>query len=149
MKIELIDEIKSIIERENLVFYNTRFTKLDNNEVFEVIIDNRRNNISVDEITLMTSLISKLLDEHEKDMPKNYYLQIISPGSKRNLYDLNHYGLSLNKELKIKFLESNSKTKTIVGRLININPIIIRDSDNIEVQIKFEDIKEGRWNENE
>ena len=139
----LIKEIYKIVESNNLIIYDIRFTKFDNNDIFEVVVDNKTNNVDMNNIEKITKPISNLLNDYESEMPENYYLQVISPGLKRNLKTNQHYELSLNKKIKIKYRE-NQKTFKIEGTLLNINPIKITTDEKI-VEIKFENIKEGKW----
>jgi ribosome maturation factor RimP len=140
---KLINEVKTAIEDNDLVYYIARFTQFDNKEIFEVVLDNKEKNIGMDQITKFSPIISKIVDKYEKDMPENYYLQIISPGIRRRLYSIENYEQSINKEISIKY-HNGDKTVKVIGTLKSINPISLETKEQGELEIKFESIKEGK-----
>jgi ribosome maturation factor RimP len=142
MNEKLIENINNIVSDLDLIIYDIRFTKFDNNDIFEVVVDNESNNIGMELIEKVTRPISKMLDDFEKDMPKNYYLQVISPGIRRKIKNIKHYELSIGKTLIIKY-HNGEKTVKVQGKLLKTNPILL-EVDGESIKIEFDTIKEGK-----
>ncbi len=140
----LVKKIKEIVSELDLVFYEVRFTKMDGNDIFEVSIDNKTNDISIDDISDFSKRVSIVLDDYERDMPNNYFFQAISPGIKRRLFTLDNYKQSIDKTITLKYFDGKKMNK-LVGTLIKAEPIIIKQENGETIEIEFNSIRSGRW----
>jgi len=138
--------IEKIIERDvnslGCILWGVEFSGRLSNQTLRVFID-KDNGISIEDCEKVSNHISKVLDA-EEGLSEDYSLEVSSPGLDRKFFKVDQYKDYKDSVLKVKFLTSESKYKTIIGRLTEVgeSSILIQEiNDNIE--IGFDSIKKS------
>ncbi|MEB2295328.1 MAG: hypothetical protein HUU44_13270 [Ignavibacteriaceae bacterium] len=139
--IENIREIAHrVAEQNKLLLIELIVRGSESSRVIEVFIDGE-NNITADQCALVSSEISKQIDE--KELLKSYRLDVSSPGVDRPLVHLKQYPKHLNRLFEVEFGSSVEPTK-FKGKLISVEDEILTFQSNKEIKIKFQDILKAK-----
>lgn len=139
--IENIREIAHrVAEQNKLLLIELIVRGSESSRVIEVFIDGE-NNITADQCALVSSEISKQIDE--KELLKSYRLDVSSPGVDRPLVHLKQYPKHLNRLFEVEFGSSVEPTK-FKGKLISVEDDILTFQSGKEIKIKFQDILKAK-----
>ena len=121
----LEEQIKLIVENNDLKLYDIVTTKEHDRNIFRVIIASK-DGVNLDKCAEISRLISPLLDIEE---PLNgvYNLEVSSPGIERKLKKKEHFICSVGEKVKVK----DFSTDVFKGTLI------AADEDKIVIQTEF------------
>lgn len=81
---KLMQRINDVLADTPYSVYEINWTSLDNNKVLQVVVGDDHFNIDLDGCSLVSQLISELLDNEFDNLP-SYYLEVCSPGAEREL----------------------------------------------------------------
>lgn len=144
---ELKKILKDLIEKNHYKYIEHYFSKENNSTILNITIDSLNNtNISLNELSLISKIISDELDKFDKSN-EQYLLNVQSKGIDDNIYlkDLNNY---INENIYLYLNNPINHLNVIKAKLIEIN------DDNIivnyflkgakkKLKIKLEEIKKG------
>ncbi len=115
---KLMQRINEVLADTQYHVYEINWTKMDNNNVLQVVVGDDHFTIDLDGCTTVSHLISDLLD-NEFDNLSSYFLEVCSPGAEREL-------------------------KTLAERLmVTGNKVALRLTHPIDGQLEFEGIVES------
>lgn len=86
--------IKQIIEEKGFILYDTEIAKENERNIFRILIKKKEANITLNECSDITKLISPIFDV-EEPMKEAYFLEVSSPGIERTLSKPEHFLLSV------------------------------------------------------
>lgn len=112
--------------------------------LLQIYIDNRNNDVSIDDCGLVSKRISVLL-EIEKILSDNYRLEVSSPGIDRPLTKLKHLKNVIGKKISISTFRKFDNKNKFNCELVDFdeNNISVKRK-NIEDVIAFAEIKDMR-----
>lgn len=91
-----------------------------------VTVDRSSGPVDLDEIALVTRLISRDLD-HDDFVPGRYTLEVTSPGLERHLREPKHYHWAVGRDVVIRLRDVSASDRRIAGR------VTAADDDGIDV----------------
>ena len=131
----LEEQIKLIVENNDLKLYDIVTTKEHDRNIFRVIITSK-DGVNLDKCAEISRLISPLLDIEE---PLNgvYNLEVSSPGIERKLKKKEHFLASVGELVKVK----NYETEVFKGELLSADDEkIIVKTEFGEEEVKYDNI---------
>jgi ribosome maturation factor RimP len=131
----LEEQIKLIVENNDLKLYDIVTTKEHDRNIFRVIITSK-DGVNLDKCAEISRLISPLLDIEE---PLNgvYNLEVSSPGIERKLKKKEHFIASVGELVKVK----NYETEVFKGELLSADDEkIIVKTEFGEEEVKYDNI---------
>jgi ribosome maturation factor RimP len=134
---ELEEQIKLAVESCGVTLYEIERTKNHSENIFRVTIA-KAGGIGLDKCQEISKLISPILDLIEP-MKAKYRLEVSSPGIERKLKSIEHIKASVGENIKGK----KYNTETFRGKLLSVNfdnTLILEDTNNAQIQIKYDDI---------
>lgn len=142
----LSDDIKIVVNSLGLELYDIS-THRDNDEtifrisvVSSIVVDGKRDGVSMDKCIELTHLLSPLLDV-DSPISGEYRLEVGSAGIERKITSLHQFTLSIN-ELVALTLKDKQKLQ---AKLIDVvDSKIILDLDGQIKEIDFNDIKSAK-----
>ena len=145
---EIIKLVKGPIEKAGYFLYDVEYVKEDNNMILRIIIDNKEDNISLDDCVIVSDIVNPIMDKADP-IPNEYMLEVCSAGAERRLrnkdderkYLGNYIHVETKEETYEGYLEEVNDTSIVIkinlkGRMKNIS---INDTDItfIRLAIKF------------
>jgi ribosome maturation factor RimP len=150
---EIVSEaIETIVQNNDLFIWDVEY-KTGKNAILTILLDkNDHQNVSMDEITEVTHLISDKLDEINPDpFDDEYMLDVSSPGVFRTLLNLKHYQWAKGMPVKVHLFQKvdGSKEKNGVLKNFNEHEVILLDPilENDETKILLSDIAKIQLNQ--
>lgn len=131
----LEEQIKLIVENNDLKLYDIVTTKEHDRNIFRVVVTSK-DGVNLDKCAEISRLISPLLDIEE---PLNgvYNLEISSPGIERKLKKKEHFLASVGELVKVK----NYETEVFKGELLSADDEkIIVKTEFGEEEVKYDNI---------
>jgi ribosome maturation factor RimP len=135
---DLESDISAILLQENAVLIDLSLKNLGGNPIIQVFADNEKG-INANELAEINRKISKIIDEKE-DFPKNYRLDISSPGVDRPLIYPWQYNRNIGRHLEVTFKDEDEQ-KTVTGTLESIDDQkILLQTSKQKLEITFPQI---------
>ena len=131
----LEEQIKLIVENNDLKLYDIVTTKEHDRNIFRVVVTSK-DGVNLDKCAEISRLISPLLDIEE---PLNgvYNLEVSSPGIERKLKKKEHFIASIGELVKVK----NYETEVFKGELLSADDEkIIVKTEFGEEEVKYDNI---------
>lgn len=131
----LEEQIKLIVENNDLKLYDIVTTKEHDRNIFRVVVTSK-DGVNLDKCAEISRLISPLLDIEE---PLNgvYNLEVSSPGIERKLKKKEHFIASVGELVKVK----NYETEVFKGELLSADDEkIIVKTEFGEEEVKYDNI---------
>jgi ribosome maturation factor RimP len=131
----LEEQIKLIVENNDLKLYDIVTTKEHDRNIFRVVVTSK-DGVNLDKCAEISRLISPLLDIEE---PLNgvYNLEVSSPGIERKLKKKEHFLASVGELVKVK----NYETEVFKGELLSADDEkIIVKTEFGEEEVKYDNI---------
>ena len=140
--------VKEPIEKAGYELYDVEYVKEGNDMILRIIIDNKEDNISLDDCVIVTDIINPIIDKDDP-IPNEYMLEVCSAGAERRLrnkdderkYLGSYVHVETSEETHEGYLEEVNDTSIVIkinlkGRMKNI---LINDEDIsfIRLAIKF------------
>lgn len=134
--------VRPITDELDYELYHLEFVKEDGENYLRIYIDKSEGRIALSDCEAVSRRVSEMLDL-EDPISVSYYLEVSSPGLNRGLYNDNHYKRFVGHEVLIKLSSALNGSKTINGKLKDVNDdsIIISTEDDSEIVIPKEKIK--------
>ncbi len=127
MKLENIEkQINPKIEEEGFELEYVEFVKEGDNNILRVVIDKLNENISVDDCEKISR---KIEDDIDKNIDKEYVLEVSSAGLERQLKNKKLYKKYIGNEVYVKLYKKLDGKKEITGILKSID-----DENNIVIE---------------
>jgi ribosome maturation factor RimP len=123
-------------KNNNLFLVDIIFRGTTNNPVIEVFIDGEES-VSANKCAAVSNEIKKLIDEG--NFYKSYRIDVSSPGVDRPLKYIWQYPKHIDRAFEIKY-KTDEGSKSLVGKLVNIEEDVLTFLDKSEIKVKFEDI---------
>lgn len=123
-----LDNIEKIIipkiEEEGFEIEYVEFVKEGDNNILRVVIDNPNGNVAIDDCEKISR---KIEDDIDKNIDKEYVLEVSSAGLERQLKNIKLFKKYIESEVYIKLYKKIDDKKEITGILksVNDNNIVI------------------------
>lgn len=123
-----LDNIEKIIipkiEEERFEIEYVEFVKEGDNNILRVVIDNPNGNVAIDDCEKISR---KIEDEIDKNIDKEYVLEVSSAGLERQLKNIKLFEKYIGCEVYVKLYKKLDDKKEITGILksVNDNNIVI------------------------
>ena len=123
-----LDNIEKIIipkiEEEGFEIEYVEFVKVGDNNILRVVIDNPNGNVAIDDCEKISR---KIEDDIDKNIDKEYVLEVSSAGLERQLKNIKLFEKYIENEVYIKLYKKIDDKKEITGILksVNDNNIVI------------------------
>lgn len=123
-----LDNIEKIIipkiEEEGFEIEYVEFVKEGDNNILRVVIDNPNGNVAIDDCEKISR---KIEDDIDKNIDKEYVLEVSSAGLERQLKNIKLFEKYIESEVYIKLYKKIDDKKEITGILksVNDNNIVI------------------------
>ena len=116
---EIAKTIKPVIVEHNLELYDIEYVKEHGENILRIFLD-KKGGINLDDIVVVTPLISALMDE--LDIIKNeYLLEISSPGAERELRQRADFDDNLNEYVYVKLVNPTKGMDEVEGYLCEVD----------------------------
>ncbi len=136
----LEQDIKAMVEAQGLVLYDTLLSSRNGETIFEVLLQAKEGQVSLDQCAEVSHLLSPLLDVNPP-VSGEYRLEVGTPGIERKLKKLEHFKHSLGEKVKITLITGELYLGTIKG--VEEEQIII-ESERGQERIAFDEIQKAR-----
>ncbi|MDZ7672289.1 MAG: ribosome maturation factor RimP [Halanaerobiales bacterium] len=142
--------IEPIVKVNNLNFVDIEYIKEGNDWILRVFVENEDNELTIDQLSNLSRLISQKLDEEDL-IDKKYFLEVSSPGVERPLKKISDYERFTGENIKVSTYRKINNSKEFIGELIGIdeNKVVtlkLKDSEE-EIKLKFADISKANLHE--
>ena len=132
--------ISQLLESEGLKLFEVTYHK--NDQTLAVTLDEKMN---MDEIEAVSEKISKLLDEHEDELPDNYFLDVSTVGAERPIRNEEELFKAIGEYIYVK-----SGKEEYYGTLSSYHDGILElkvkdKTREKDVQIEYAKIKKVRY----
>lgn len=123
-----LDNIEKIIipkiEEEGFEIEYVEFVKEGDNNILRVVIDNPNGNVAIDDCEKISR---KIEDDIDKNIDKEYVLEVSSAGLERQLKNIKLFEKYIGSEVYVKLYKKIDDKKEITGILksVNDNNIVI------------------------
>ncbi len=123
-----LDDIEKIIipkiEEEGFEIEYVEFVKEGDNNILRVVIDNPNGNVAIDDCEKISR---KIEDDIDKNIDKEYVLEVSSTGLERQLKNIKLFEKYIGSEVYVKLYKKLDDKKEITGILksVNDNNIVI------------------------
>lgn len=123
-----LDDIEKIIipkiEEEGFEIEYVEFVKEGDNNILRVVIDNPNGNVAIDDCEKISR---KIEDDIDKNIDKEYVLEVSSAGLERQLKNIKLFEKYIGSEVYVKLYKKLDDKKEITGILksVNDNNIVI------------------------
>lgn len=123
-----LDNIEKIIipkiEEEGFEMEYVEFVKEGDNNILRVVIDNPNGNVAIDDCEKISR---KIEDDIDKNIDKEYVLEVSSAGLERQLKNIKLFEKYIGSEVYVKLYKKLDDKKEITGILksVNDNNIVI------------------------
>lgn len=123
-----LDNIEKIIipkiEEEGFEIEYVEFVKEGDNNILRVVIDNPNGNVAIDDCEKISR---KIEDDIDKNIDKEYVLEVSSAGLERQLKNIKLFERYIGSEVYVKLYKKLDDKKEITGILksVNDNNIVI------------------------
>ena len=123
-----LDNIEKIIipkiEEEGFEIEYVEFVKEEDNNILRVVIDNPNGNVAIDDCEKISR---KIEDDIDKNIDKEYVLEVSSAGLERQLKNIKLFEKYIGSEVYVKLYKKLDDKKEITGILksVNDNNIVI------------------------
>ena len=123
-----LDNIEKIIipkiEEEGFEIEYVEFVKEGDNNILRVVIDNPNGNVAIDDCEKISR---KIEDDIDKNIDKDYVLEVSSAGLERQLKNIKLFEKYIGSEVYVKLYKKLDDKKEITGILksVNDNNIVI------------------------
>lgn len=123
-----LDNIEKIIipkiEEEGFEIEYVEFVKEGDNNILRVVIDNPNGNVAIDDCEKISR---KIEDDIDKNIDKEYVLEVSSAGLERQLKNIKLFEKYIGSEVYVKLYKKLDDKKEITGILksVNDNNIVI------------------------
>lgn len=135
---DIESDISAILLEWNAVLIDLTMKNISGNPIIQVFADNEKG-INAEELAEISKKITKVFDTKDQ-FPKNYRLDVSSPGIDRPLKYLWQYKKNIGRDLEITFQESN-KQNFITGTLESVdNEKMILKTKKQDLEIPFPQI---------
>ena len=139
-----LDKIESLIDEKikskGFELEYIEFVKEGDNNILRVVIDKKEDNVSIDDCENISRLIE---DDIDKNINKEYILEVSSAGLERQLKNIKLYKKYMQKEIYVKLYKKQEYGKEIIGILEEVdekNNKISVGVNNIVIFIDINDI---------
>ena len=125
MKLDNIEKIiNRKIEEEGFEMEYVEFVKEGDNNILRVVIDNPNGNVAIDDCEKISR---KIEDDIDKNIDKEYVLEVSSAGLERQLKNIKLFEKYIGSEVYVKLYKKLDDKKEITGILksVNDNNIVI------------------------
>lgn len=125
MKLDNIEKIiNSKIKEEGFEIEYVEFVKEGDNNILRVVIDNPNGNVAIDDCEKISR---KIEDDIDKNIDKEYVLEVSSAGLERQLKNIKLFEKYIGSEVYVKLYKKLDDKKEITGILksVNDNNIVI------------------------
>jgi ribosome maturation factor RimP len=138
--------IEPIVKVNNLNFVDIEYIKEGNDWILRVFVENEDNELTIDQLSNLSRLISQKLDE-EDPIDKKYFLEVSSPGIERPLKKISDYERFAGENIKVSTYRKINNYKEFIGELIGIDEdkvvtLKLKESEE-EIKLKFADISKA------
>ncbi len=123
--------IEPMIQNEDLILYDLRFTATDGMRTLQVMICDKEYGMDMDTCEKVSDLISTALDASDL-LADSYLLDVCSPGAERELRDEKEIESAVGKYVHIELKNPKEGIDTLEGYLKENTP----DSVTLEYRVK-------------
>ncbi len=133
--------IKETVEKQDVNLWDVRFLKEGASWYLRVFID-KPQGITIDDCTAVSHAIDPIIDQADPiDVP--YYLEVCSPGLKREISRPEHYEKLQGQKIKIKLYKALDGKKEFVGILKRFDGSVVLDIDSTESVFGLKEISKA------
>ena len=119
MKLDKIETlIDKKIQQEGFDLEYIEFVKEGDNNFLRVVIDKKEDNVSIDDCEKISRLIE---DDVDKNINKEYVLEVSSAGLERQLKNIKLYKKYIGNEIYVKLYKKQEYGKEIIGILEEVD----------------------------
>ena len=142
----LHSDIESLVKSVDLKLYDTAVVNENDETIFrisivsDVIVDGKKEGVSLEKCVELTHLISPLLDV-TPPVSGNYRLEVGSPGIERKLSTIDNFKKSIGE--KVSILAANKDKYRGILTKVEGSKIFI-DIDDESVELEFNDINKAK-----
>ncbi|MFR4789936.1 MAG: ribosome maturation factor RimP [Lactobacillus acidophilus] len=123
--------VESIIDEHGVMFVNMEYIKEKSQNYLRIYVDREPNGIDIDEIAVLSELISEKLDTLDPDpLPDPYVLELSSPGAERPIKTKADWEKALNDYIHVGLYQKIEDKKMYEGTLKSYN------DDEIILEVK-------------
>ena len=117
-----LDKIENLIDKkiyqEGFELEYIEFVKEGDNNILRVVIDKKEDNVSIDDCEKISRLIE---DDVDKNIDKEYVLEVSSAGLERQLKNIKLYKKYIGNEIYVKLYKKQEYGKEIIGILEDVD----------------------------
>jgi len=121
---EVIDKVAAVLTdaltEQGFDLWDVRYEKQDADMVLRVLVDRLDGDINMDDLVMLTELISDRVDEIQPDpFPEAYLLDVSSPGAERDLKRPRDFDWAVNKTVELELKTPMDGEMTLTGTLVS------------------------------
>lgn len=131
--------VEPVIKEKNLILYDLKYEKEDNENYLRVLIEKEDDVMDLDTCVEVSETLSALLDK-EDPIPDEYYLEVTSSGREKEFSKLEDYQNAIGKYILVLTSELVSGYDELVGDLKGVNEEGIELQINLKGRIKVVNI---------
>ena len=137
----VIEVLAPTLERAGYLVESVKITPAGKRSVVSVIVDHEDKNLTLDEVTEASKIVSGILDNYSQLGERSFTLEVTSPGIDRPLTVPRHWRKNLGRLVTITPFEGTART----GRIVSASDRgAIVDFNDIEESVPFESIKRAQ-----
>jgi len=133
----LTELLNPAVTRAGFILEDVTVTPVGKRRLVSVVVDCENRKPSLDEVTVVSTEVSSILDSYSLmgDMP--FTLEVTTPGVDRPLTELRHWRKNVGRLVKITPVTGEK----YVARIIAVNPRdVVLESQGKEINVPFADI---------
>lgn len=143
--LKLKEEIKKVVEAQDLVLYDVVWTQEGSMKILQVSILDKSGKMDIDTCAVASGVISERLDVLDL-IAYEYYLEVCSPGAERELRDETEIKAAVGENVYVKLKEPRAGLDEVYGTLVAVNDATIVVSYRVKtakkkVEIDVDNIK--------
>lgn len=127
--------IEPVIRSKNLILYDLKYEKEDNENYLRILIEKKDDVMDLDTCVEVSEIVSTLLDK-EDPIPDEYYLEVTSSGRERYFETVEDYKEAVGKYILVLTSELVNGYDELVGDLKNVEDEGISLQINLKGRIK-------------
>lgn len=132
--------IESLVNENHLILDRFDFERRGKEWYLVVYVEKETDTVTLDEVCLISDLISKKLDEIDL-IPQNYILDVSTSGAEKPIKDLRQLEKYIGKYIAVKLKNPVEGLNAYTGTLEHADESMIRMSYKVKTRTRYVDIE--------
>ena len=133
----LSELLQPAIEKSGFILEEIKVTPLGKRRLIAVIVDCESRNPNLDEVTVVSRLVSEILDSYSLLGDQPFTLEVTTPGVDRPLVEIRHWKKNIGRLVKITLHDG----KNLNGRIESVSDTEVTVD---QTQVKYSEIKRAQ-----